>query len=449
MKVSKFGGSSLASAEQVSKVCDIITADAERRLIVVSAPGKRDKSDIKVTDLLIKAAQARLNHKTGLEKLSCVIDRYREIAEELGLPASSIEPIVEDFRKRLTMPCDNKDVYTDTMKAGGEDNCARLVAEVLRARGVEAHYVNPKDAGMILSDEPGNAQVLKPSYERLKHLRERPGITIFPGFFGYSERGNVVTFPRGGSDITGAILASAVNAEVYENFTDVDSVFAANPSIVENPAPIAEFTYREMRELAYAGFSVFHDEALEPVFRAGVPVHIRNTNNLKTPGTRIVTTRKLGSNPVVGIAAIDEICTVYVSKYLMNREIGFGRRLLEIFEKERISFEHAPSGIDNMSIIVRESNFPRETEQRVVQQIREELRADDVFVDRGLALIMIVGEGMRHSIGIAARACTAFARAKVNIEMINRGSSEVSMMFSVKAEDMPVAVRSLYWEFFG
>jgi len=337
----------------------------------------------------------------------------------------------------------------DTIKAGGEENCARLVAVVLRARGVDAHYVDPKDAGMILSDEPGKAQILKQSYERLKHLRERAGITIFPGFFGYSERGNVVTFPRGGSDITGAILARAVNAQVYENFTDVDSVFAANPSIVENPAPIAEFTYREMRELAYAGFSVFHDEALEPVFRAGVPVHIRNTNNLKVPGTRIVTTRKLDSNPVVGIAAIDEICTVYVSKYLMNREIGFGRRLLEIFEKERISFEHAPSGIDNMSIIVRESNFPRETEERVVQRIREELHADDVFVDRGLALIMIVGEGMRHSIGIAARACTAFARARVNLEMINQGSSEVSMMFSVKAEDMPVAVRSLYREFFG
>jgi aspartate kinase len=449
MKVAKFGGSSLASAAQVAKVCDIITEDPARRLIVVSAPGKRHKADIKVTDLLIAMAQARLQNKTGEAELSEVIERYREIAVGLGLPSSAVAPIAANFRERLEAPKNNPDLYMDTLKASGEDNCARLVAAVLRARGVDAHYVDPKDAGMLLSDEPGNAQVLSKSYERLRRLRERPGVTIFPGFFGYSEQGHIVTFPRGGSDITGAILASALKAEVYENFTDVDSVFAANPSIVENPAPITEITYREMRELAYAGFSVFHDEALEPVYRAGVPVNVRNTNNLKAPGTLILPERKPNGNPVVGIAAIDDVCCVYVSKYLMNRQIGFGRRLLEIFEKEGISFEHAPSGIDNMSILVREALMPPEKEQRVVRRIRDKLEVDDVFVDRGLALIMIVGEGMRQSIGVAARATRAFAQARVNIEMINQGSSEVSMMFGVKAQDMEKAVRSLYREFFG
>ena len=276
-----------------------------------------------------------------------------------------------------------------------------------------------------------------------------PGVTIFPGFFGYSKEGNIVTFSRGGSDITGAILASAVRSAVYENFTDVDSVFAANPSIVQNPAPIAELTYREMRELSYAGFSVFHDEALEPVYRAQVPVHIKNTNNPKAQGTLIVPNRASTEIPVVGIAAMDSVSCIYLSKYLMNREIGFGRRLLQILETEQISFEHVPSGIDNMSVIIREENLSGEKEKRVIEQIRQTLAPEDVSVERGLALIMVVGEGMRHTVGIAARATKALAEAHVNIDMINQGSNEVSMMFGIKSEDMETAVQALYEEFFN
>ena len=448
LKVSKFGGSSLASAAQVSQVCDIITADPGRRLVVVSAPGKRHSQDIKVTDLLIAAASQRLAGKLGASECAEVIERYRNIASELGLSAEVIEPIACDLTARLEDSTTDADLYMDTMKAGGEDNCARLIAEVLQARGVDAHYVNPKDAGLLLSEEPGNAQVLPEAYNRLRTLQERPGVTIFPGFFGYSKQGNVVTFSRGGSDITGAILASAVRAEVYENFTDVDSVFAANPSIVKNPAPIAELTYREMRELSYAGFSVFHDEALEPVYRAHVPVNIRNTNNPKAPGTRIVPDRKSTDIPVVGIAAMEDVCCVYLSKYLMNRQIGFGRRLLQILEAEEISFEHVPSGIDNMSVIIREENLSAQKEKRIVEQIRQTLAPEDIFVERGLALIMVVGEGMRHTIGIASRATSALAGASVNIEMINQGSNEVSMMFGIKSEDMETAVQALYAEFF-
>ena len=449
LKVSKFGGSSLATAEQVRQVCNIITADSARRLIVVSAPGKRHSEDIKVTDLLIAAASERLMGKIGASECAEAIERYRNIASELELPAEVIDPIARDLTQRLENSTDDADLYMDTMKAGGEDNCARLIAQVLQARGVEAHYVNPKDAGLLLSDEPGNAQVLPEAYNHLRSLNERPGITIFPGFFGYSKEGHIVTFSRGGSDITGAILASAVRAEVYENFTDVDSVFAANPSIVSNPAPISELTYREMRELSYAGFSVFHDEALEPVYRAMVPVHIRNTNNPKAAGTLIVPQRSSNGNPVVGIAAMSDVCCVYLSKYLMNRQVGFGRRLLQILEGENISFEHIPSGIDNMSVILREENLSVEQEKRVVEKIRQTLAPEDVFVERDLSLIMVVGEGMRHTVGIASRATGALAGANVNIEMINQGSNEVSMMFGVKSTDMDTAVQALYKEFFN
>ena len=448
LKVSKFGGSSLASATQVSQVCDIITADPRRRLIVVSAPGKRHSQDIKVTDLLIAAASQRLAGKLGASECAEAIERYRSIASEFGLSAEVIEPIARDLTERMENSTTDADLYMDTMKAGGEDNCARLIAQVLQARGIDAHYVNPKDAGLLLSDEPGNAQALPEAYNRLRDLHERPGITIFPGFFGYSKQGNIVTFSRGGSDITGAILASAVRAEVYENFTDVDSVFAANPSIVKTPAPIAELTYREMRELSYAGFSVFHDEALEPVYRAQVPVNIRNTNNPDADGTLIVPSRKSTDTPVIGIAAMEDVCCIYLSKYLMNRQIGFGRRLLQILEAEEISFEHIPSGIDNMSVIIREENLSAEKEKRVIEQIRQILAPEDISVERELALIMVVGEGMRHTVGVASRATSALAGAEVNIEMINQGSNEVSMMFGIKSEDMETAVQSLYVEFF-
>jgi len=448
MKVAKFGGTSLASAEQIQKISTIVTSDPERKLVVVSAPGKRDANDTKVTDLLIETARARLTNKDGQAELDRVVERYAAIVRDLGLPDTVLEPIAADFNERLSMSTEDEELFMDTMKAGGEDNSARVVAEFLRHSGFEAHYLNPGDAGMILSDEPGNARVLQQSFGKLREIKDRPGITIVPGFFGYSTAGKVVTFPRGGSDITGAVLAAAVDAEVYENFTDVDSVFVANPSLVENPVAVDEITYREMRELSYAGFSVFHDEALEPVFHAGIPVLVKNTNNPQAPGTRIVPERAVGERPIVGIAATDGFSSIYISKYLMNREVGFGRRLLEIFEDEGIPFEHTPSGIDNMSVIVRDAFFNSATEKRVLRRVRTELQVDELSVERGLALVMIVGEGMHHTVGLAARACVAFSRSAVNLEMINQGSSEVSMMFGIKATAIPQAVRSLYHEFF-
>lgn len=448
MKVAKFGGSSLASAAQVRKVGDIVTSDSARKIVVVSAPGKRDKADTKVTDLLIAAAEARLAGGDGQAEIACVIARYASIAEELGLPAVAMEEITRNLRERVAVMCDDPACFMDAMKAAGEDNSARLVAAYLRVLGHDAEYVNPREAGMVLSDDPGNARVLPESYAKLAALADRPGILVFPGFFGYSPTGRLVTFPRGGSDITGSILARAVGAELYENFTDVDCVFAASPALIDHPAPVQEITYREMRELAYAGFSVFHDEALEPVVAAGIPVAIKNTNNPAAPGTRVLPNRDASGPPVCGIAGSAGFAIVYVSKYMMNREIGFGRRLLCIIEEEGVSFEHMPSGMDNISVVVPEYQLTPEVEARIVQRVSDELHADHVGVEHGLGLIMVVGEGMRHGVGMAARACTAFARAGINLEMINQGSSEVSMMFGILATDLDDAVRAVYSEFF-
>jgi len=449
MKVCKFGGSSLAEAGQVRKVCDIVLSDKERRLVVVSAPGKRFAGDTKVTDLLIACAETALLGKDFAPDLERVVERFRDIEEELDLDPGLAGSVVEDLNRRLDGRGNDRAQFLDAMKAAGEDNAARLVAAALRRAGADAAYVGPAEAGLLLTEEHGNAVVLPESYQNLRALADRKGITVFPGFFGHTRKGNIVTFSRGGSDITGSVLAAAVKAELYENFTDVDSVFRADPRIVPGAECIEELSFHEMRELSYAGFGVLHDEAIIPAVSAGIPICIKNTNRPDAPGTLIVPRRLHGERRVVGIASDEGFGTVYISKYLMNREIGFGRRLLQIVEEEGLSYEHTPSGIDNMSVIVREKDLTPEVEKRLLSRIRKEMGAEDVEVERGLALIMVVGEGMRFTVGLAARATRAMADAGVNIEMMNQGSSEISMMFGVKAQDRKRAVESLYRVFFA
>lgn len=449
LKVAKFGGSSVADATQIQKVCAIIKMDEDRRIVVVSAPGKRHSNDTKVTDMLIACAEAKLAGKSAEAELKAIVERYAGIQRDAGVGDGVTREIEKDLRARLASSTAHRGRFMDLMKAAGEDNSAKLVAEIFRKQGVDAHYVCPRKAGMLLSDDFGNATVLPESYEKLAALKVAPGVTIFPGFFGYTKTGEVATFPRGGSDITGAILAAAVKADLYENFTDVDSVFAADPRIVPGAAAINLLTYREMRELAYAGFGVFHDEAIIPAVHAKIPICVKNTNRPEAPGTRIVPSRDYQGGAVVGIASSDGFCAVYVDKYMMNREVGFGRRLLQVMEDEGLSYEHSPSGIDNISVIFREKEFTKEKEERVLTRIRSELGADNIDLDRGLALVMIVGEGMHYTVGVAARATTALAHAGVNIEMLNQGSSEISMMFGVKAMDRKKAVQALYSAFFN
>ncbi len=449
MKVVKFGGSSLASGGQLEKVFQIVLSDPDRKVVVVSAPGKRFPQDTKVTDLLIKCGELCLQNHNPEEIMEAVIKRYSDIAAELSLADEVIQEIYDDLTKRVRADKTNPERFMDLMKASGEDNNAKLTAAYFQSQGVEASYVNPKEAGLLVSDEPGNAQVLPESYDQLYKLNERPGILIFPGFFGYSREGGVVTFSRSGSDITGSILANALKADLYENFTDVDAVYSVNPFIISKPKEIKELTYREMRELSYAGFTVLHDEALVPAYRAGIPVHIKNTNNPSAPGTRIVNKRDNTNGPVIGIASDKGFCSIYVSKYLMNREVGFGRKLLGILEEFGISYEHTPSGIDDVSVILRENQMDGKMEEEIVNRIKLELYVDEVKVEHSIALIMVVGEGMRRNVGTMARASKALAKAKVNIEMINQGSSEVSMMFGVKEDAEKKAVQALYDEFFA
>ncbi|MBQ9431824.1 MAG: aspartate kinase [Kiritimatiellae bacterium] len=451
MKVCKFGGSSVADAAQVTKIIDIILADPDRRIVVVSAPGKRNSGDTKVTDMLIKLASAALNGEETESLLTAIVNRYGEIQRDLNLPPEVVAEIERDLRARLAGDKSHAGMYTDCLKAAGEDNSAKIVAQAFRARGANAVYVNPGEAGMYLSSDFGNAQLLEESYSMLAgSLLGRSELVIFPGFFGVTKDGKIATFPRGGSDITGSILAAAVKADIYENFTDVDSVYPVDPRVVPDvKRGIPTMTYREMRELAYAGFGVFHDEAVRPVVKAGIPINVRNTNHPELPGTMIVQSRRVIAGGVVGIASDDGFCNLYVDKYMMNRAVGFVRRLLQILEECGVAYDHMPSGIDSVSVIIRTRNLNGETEKIVMDRIRNELHPDSVTLTRGYAMIMVVGEGLYYTVGMAARATRALAEAGVNIELMSQGSSEISIVFGIKAEQRNKAVRSLYNEFFN
>ena len=454
MKVCKFGGSSLADAAQVNKVIDIVLADPARRIVVVSAPGKRHSGDTKVTDLLIALAETALKGDNTDREFGEVAERYASMADALKLGDGIVKLIEDDLRGRLAQAKSlAPEEFMDLMKAAGEDNNAKLVAAAFEARGRKARYASPKDTGMVLKGSFGDATLDPESYARLSRAFSNfEGIVVYPGFFGYTRDGKVATFPRGGSDITGSILAAAVCADVYENFTDVDSVYPCDPRIVEevkNGDGIPTMTYREMRELAYAGFGVFNDDAVIPAVKARIPINIRNTNHPSAPGTMIQQSRRVVPGTVVGIASADGFCNIVVEKYLMNRQIGFGRRLLQVLEEAGISYEHMPSGVDSQCVVVKECYLPKENEHKILQALRRELEPDYVTIERDLTMVMVVGEGMCYTPGMLAKACLALASAGVSVSMVNQGSSEVSFMIAIRKQDRDPAVKALYRAFFS
>lgn len=448
VKVIKFGGSSLASAAQLEKVLHIVKEDAARKFVVVSAPGKRSSEDIKVTDLLIAYYQAYINNENTGEIIKKIITRYEAILDELAITKDVLADIQQAIQQLMTLPKENNPHLFDAFLASGEDNNAKLVAAFFQQNGLKARYQNPKDLGIIVSDEPGNARILASSLKKINQFKTTDEILVIPGFFGYTETGEICTFSRGGSDITGSIVAAGVEAEIYENFTDVNGIFVAHPGIIKEPKTIKELTYREMRELAYAGFAVLHDEALMPAYRANIPVVIKNTNNPTHPGTLITTSRTVEHEPVVGIASDQGFASIYLSKYLMNRELGFGRRLLQILEELGLSYEHMPSGIDDISIILREKQLSITIEETLMERLKKELEPDELRITRGLSMLMIVGEGMRQRIGVMADSAAALATNRINLEMINQGSSEVSIMFGIQEAQEEKAIQALYQTFF-
>lgn len=449
MKVVKFGGSSLASAGQLEKVFNIVQSDSERRFVVVSAPGKRNAEDTKVTDALIKYYREYVDGKDVTASQEWIINRYQAMVDELGFSANSMKKIAENIISLANLPINDNEFLYDTFLSAGEDNNAKLIAEYFTFRGLPARYVHPKKAGIIVSSEPGNARILPSSYDKIEELRNAEEVLVIPGFFGVTVDNQVCTFSRGGSDITGSIVAAGVKADLYENFTDVDGIFAAHPGIIKHPHSIKELTYREMRELAYAGFSVLHDEALLPAYRGRIPLVIKNTNNPSHPGTRIVLDHTDQTLPVVGIAADDGFVSINISKYLMNREVGFGRKVLQILEDLNIRFEHMPTGIDDLSIVLRNRELTPIKEAEILRQLKTKMEVDKAEIEHGLSIIMIVGENMKSHVGVTATATSALSNQNVNLAMISQGASEVSVMFVVKTEEKEKALQALYAAFFN
>ncbi len=448
--VSKFGGSSVATADMLRRVASILDGDHRRRCIVVSAPGKSPSHDTKVTDMLIGLTEACLKGADPAEKREQVRQRFHQIYEELGLSTELIDGVLAELDERIALPKDNRLRYRDAIVASGEHLNARLFAEYLNASDKPARFVSPGDAGLIVTDRFGDAQPTAEACSRLASLKQHcaEAIVVFPGFYGITEAGDIATFSRGGSDLTGAILAEALDAAEYENWTDVDGIFSANPVDVGTPEQISALTYREMRELSYIGFNVLHEEAVRPVLAKKVPIRLRSTTNLDNDGTLIVSERLPTERDVVGIASGGRYCSITVQKFLMNREIGFVRKVLSIIEQTGLSIEHIPSGVDSISVIVDQRQLKPETINNIIKAIERDLSPDEVKVEFGIALVAVVGEGLIHKVGVLAQVTTALANAGVNIKMADQGSSEISIIFGINASDEQRAVNALYQEFF-
>jgi aspartate kinase len=426
----KFGGTSVASAEQIRKLSSILQENPRRRYVVVSAPGKRNSSDKKVTDLLYLCYQIAAQGVNIRPTFDLIRERYETIASDLGV--EGISCLLDETETKI-----NEGASEDWIASRGEYLHARLIASHLNATFVDA-------AELIRFNSEG---LLDPaSYEIASQRLRGDGFFVIPGFYGLDSEGQVKTFSRGGSDITGAIIARATGSVKYENWTDVSGLLMADPRIVENPKPIQEVSYRELRELAYMGASVLHDETVFPVREVGIPIHIKNTNAPGDPGTLIVENRAESEDPIVGVAGKVGFTTLFVEKALMNAERGFGRRFLEILEHHGISWEHAPTGIDSMSVIMREEEI-KGKERLVMDQIRLIMEPDRVESYENLALIATVGNGMSHRVGVASKLFSALSEAEINVRMINQGASEINIIVGVEADDFAQAVRAIYRAF--
>lgn len=432
-KVVKFGGSSLASAAQFKKVGDIIRADKQRAYVVPSAPGKRFSEDTKVTDMLYGCYALAEAGKDFSKELEAIHDRYKEIISGLKLDLSmdaEFAAIAENFKAKAGK---------DYAASRGEYLNGIIMAAYLGFEFVDA-------AKVIRFTDNGEFDA-ETTHEIMSKYLSQFSRAVVPGFYGAYEDGRIKTFSRGGSDITGAIVAKAIRADVYENWTDVSGVLTADPRIVKNPAPISVITYKELRELAYMGASVLHEDAIFPVRQENIPINIKNTNAPEDAGTWIVgSTCQKSQHIITGIAGKKGFCAVNIEKDMMNSEIGFGRRVLQAFEDYGISFEHIPSGIDTMTVFVHQDEFI-DKEQSVVSAIHRLAKPDSIDIEADLALIAVVGRGMRAQKGTAATVFKALAAVDVNIKMIDQGSSEQNIIIGVANRDFETAIKAIYEAF--
>lgn len=430
VKVVKFGGSSLASAKQFKKVADIIHADDSRRYVVPSAPGKRSKEDTKVTDMLYACYDSAAKGKPFDEQFAAIKQRYIEIIEGLGLDLSL------DKEFDIIRSCFIGKAGRDYAASRGEYLNGLVLANYL---GYD--FIDPADT--IFFDDYGRFDG-KRTYKALGERLENTERAVIPGFYGSMPNDTIKTFSRGGSDVTGSIVAASCNADLYENWTDVSGFMIADPRIVEDPETIKVITYKELRELSYMGAGVLHEDAIFPVRKAGIPINIKNTNAPEDQGTMIVESTSQKSNyTITGIAGKKGFTSISIEKDMMNSELGFGRRVLEVFEKNGISFEHMPSGIDTMTVIVHQEEFGA-AEQEVLAGIHRNCKPDSIVIETGLALIAIVGRGMKSTRGTAGKIFSALADARVNVNMIDQGSSELNIIVGVHEEDFETATQSIY-----
>ena len=432
-KVVKFGGSSLASAAQFKKVGEIILADKQRAYVVPSAPGKRFSEDTKVTDMLYGCYDLAAADQDFTKELEAIHDRYKEIITGLALDLSldaEFKTIAENFKAKAG---------SDYAASRGEYLNGIIMAAYLGFEFVDAaKVIRFTDSGEFDADT---------THEIMSKYLSKFSQAVVPGFYGAYADGRIKTFSRGGSDITGAIVAKAVRADVYENWTDVSGVLVADPRIVKNPVPINVITYKELRELAYMGASVLHEDAIFPVRQEGIPINIKNTNAPEDAGTWIVgSTCQKSKNIITGIAGKKGFCAVNIEKDMMNSEIGFGRKVLQAFEEYGISFEHIPSGIDTMTVFVHQDEFI-DKEQSVVSAIHRLAKPDSIDIEADLALIAVVGRGMRAQKGTAAAIFKAMADVDINIKMIDQGSSEQNIIIGVANRDFEVAIQAIYGAF--
>ena len=436
IKVVKFGGSSLCDAEHFKKVREIVLDDPARCYVVPSAPGKRFDGDEKVTDLLYRCYRMVELNQSHEEVFARIADRYLSIVEELGIDF--------DMRPILSETCDaiRRRRSVDFAASRGEYLCGIVLAKYL---GWD--FIDPVD--VIKFDRRG-AFAAEWTNEMLMRAMEDHPRAVIPGFYGSYPNGDVHTFSRGGSDVSGAIVARAAEADVYEHWTDVNGFLMADPRVVDNPRTIRQLTYRELRELSYMGATVLHEEAIFPVHKAGIPTNIRNTNNPEDPGTLIVAqpTEESFATPITGIAGHKDFTLITIDKAMMNAEYGFGRRVLQALEDFDVSFEHLPTGIDTMCVIVSDRELSTRKDQ-IIQRIRQTCQPDSIEIQSGLALIATVGYGMVRRRGTAAKLFKALYEADVNVRMIDQGSSELNIIVGVDTADFETAMRAIYHAFVG
>jgi aspartate kinase len=432
--VCKFGGSSVADAGQFRKIKKVVESDARRRLIVVSAPGKRSAEETKLTDLFYTVYHLASQSLDFSSPLKLIVERYKEISQELGLKGeflSAFDNLKSDLKTK------SEAITSDYLVSRGEYFSALMMAEYLHADFV--------DSASILS--LGSRQtVLDSSWDLIRSNIKSENITVVPGFYGSDKNGQIKTFSRGGSDITGALLAKAFSAGKYENWTDVSGLLVTDPRIVKNPHPIKNVSYREIRELAYSGANVLHDEAIAPCQELGIPIQIKNTNRPEDEGTIIGPIPKTSPYTITGISGRKGFSLIHMEKTMMNKERGFGRKVMAILETYDLNFEHAPTGIDSMSVVVDSDSFV-EAEDVVMNDLKNQMSLDAIKVESNLALIAVVGHGMVRQVGVASKLFSALAANDVNIRIIDQGSSEINIIVGVDNSNYEKSISVIYSAF--